>query len=236
MGQNLRYALDTSRLVASAARFAGVANRNLRDAWTDHLRSLARRVVGITPPSNERTPRGRNGTITTDDKRRGEASLARDLAAIFVPVDRARIGPRGADPGPIHRRVFIKNKIPGKALKNDQGQPYFVDATQLRALERKLKRKVGRLAGQWNSGVESVGARSPAWVARHGHADGRHRLVFSPGMYHFEMAATDVPDKVRGELLRRIGYAERYARRAKERGLRAILAKTAGQSGFDTRF
>ena len=236
MGRNLRFALDTSRVVLSAARFAGASNRTIRDEWTSHLRSLCRRVVGITPPANQRTPRGRDGAITTADKERGEKSLGRDLAAIFIPVERVRIGPGGdANPAAIHRRVFIKNKIPGKALKNDQAQPYFVDAAKLRALERALKKKVGRLAGQWNSGVESLNMRSPHWVARHGHANGRHRLIFSPGAYNFEMSATDVPNTVRGELLRRIGYAERYTLRAKERAMRHILLKTAGRAGFDTR-
>lgn len=233
MGRNLGFALDTRPLAASVARFSGVAQRSMRDEWTAHLRSLCRRVVGITPPSNEQTPRGRDGTITTADKQRGERALARDLAAIFVPVDRARVGPRGdADPASIHRRVFVAGKVPGKALKNDQAQPYFVDAPKLRALERALRKKVGRLAGQWNSGVESVGIRSPAWVARHGRANGRHRLVYSPGNYNFEMAATDVPPAVRAELLRRIGYALRYTLRAKQRAMKAILLKTAQRAGF----
>lgn len=236
MGRNLRFSLDTSRLVASAARMSGVSGRTVRDEWTRHLQGLARRVVGLTPPANQQTPRGRNGIITMADKKRGERTLARDLAAIFVPVERVRIGPRGeADPGAIHRRVFIANKVPGKLLKNDRAQPYFVDAAGLRALERRLRLKIGRLAGQWNSGVESVGLRSPAWVARHGHSQGRHRLVFSPGNYHFEMSATDVPDTVRAELLRRIGYAERYHLRAQQRAMRYILLKAAGRAGFDTR-
>lgn len=233
---NLRFALDTSRLVASAARFSGASGRTVRDEWTSHLLSLCRRVVGITPPSNEQTPRGRNGTITTADKQRGERAIDRDLAAVFIPVERTRIGPRGdQDPATTHRRVFIAQKIPGKQLRPDRAQPYFADATRLRALSRSLKKKVGRLAGQWNSGIESVGGRSPAWVSRHGRANGRRSLIFSPGAYHFEMSATDVPNTVRAELLRRIGYAERYTRRAKERALQAVLLKAAGRSGFDTR-
>lgn len=230
MAAGLRWALDTRPLVASAARFAGGAGRPLRDTWTDHLRSLCRRVVGITPPANQQTPRGRDGTITSADKKRGEDALARDLSAIFTPVQRG-----AADPAAIHRRVFIANKIPGKRLKNDQATPYLVDAAKLRALERALKRKVGRLAGQWNSGAESVGVRSPAWVARHGHANGRHRLVFTPGIFNFEMSATDVPQSVRAELLRRIGYAERYNLRAKARAMNAILAKAASSAGLTAR-
>ena len=72
-------------------------------------------------------------------------------------------------------------------------------------------------------------------MARHGSANGKHRLVFSPGNYHFEMSATDVPNTVRAELLRRIGYAERYRRRAGQRAMAAILAKAAGRAGFDTK-
>jgi hypothetical protein len=231
----LRFAFDTSRLTLASARFAGVAGTTMREGWTRFLLGLSRRVVGITPPASGQAGRGPGGAMTTEDKQRGERALARDLESVFVPVERAQRNPLvSSDPGAIHRRLFVSGKTPGKPLKNDREQAYLVDATALRALARKLRRKVGRLAGQWNSGIESVGGRSPAWVARHGHANGKHRLVFSPGAYHFEMSATDVPNSVRAELLRRIGYAERYQRRAGERAMKAILLKAAGRAGFAT--
>ncbi|MDF3056798.1 MAG: hypothetical protein K0R17_1013 [Rariglobus sp.] len=225
--------IDTSALVRSAARFSGVANTTLEYAWLRGLRGLARRVVGITPPANSASGRGPGGAITTADKARGENALARDLGYIFEPV----LEGGARDLAGIHRRLFLANKKPGKPLRSDlsEGNRYSANVADLEKVYRDLRRKVGRLAGQWNSGVEALGIRSPGWVARHGSADGRHRIVFGLLKYHFEMAATDVPEDVRAEMIRRIAYAERYAAASLEREMEAMILKAAGQSGFETR-
>lgn len=228
--------LDTRSLLRSVAQFSGVANTTTEAAWLRALRGLARRVVGITPPANSDSPRGRGGSITSADRARGDRAIERDLHHIFTPVTSGGIGAKGQDPAPIHRRIFIANKKPGKLLRSDlpAGQFYFADERALAQLEVRLKRKVGRLAGQWNSGVEALGIRSPAWVARHGSADGDHRLVLGFLTYAFVMSATDVPDSVRGELIRRIGYAISYTENSMEREIEAILLKAADRAGFST--
>ena len=233
----LQLQLDTRDLVASVARFSGVAGVTVEAAWLRALRGLARRVVGITPPAHSSSPRGRSGSITPEDKARGERAIERDLNFIFTPVSSKGIGARAPDPAVTHRRLFIQNKKPGKPLRSDlpNGQFYLADERQLARLELALKRKVGSLAGQWNSGVSALGISSPAWVARHGNSSGNHRLVFAFLKYSFEMSATDVPDSVRGELIRRIGYAIGYTENSLKREMEAMLLKAAGQSGFKTR-
>lgn len=240
------FAMEIRPLLASISRFSGAAQIELRAGFQRAMGMLARRAVAITPPAkrgnvpggdDEMTSRRSGFTITPEDKRRGESSLARDLEAIFVPVQRARVGPGGdQNPESIHRRVFTTGKVPGRPLKNDREQPYFVDAARLRALERKLKKQVGRLPGEWNKGVQAAGATSPAWVARHGTSNGSGSLNFvGVGIYQFLMSANDVPSSVRGEIVRRLGYAMRYTRRSLDRGTKAILLKSAGRAGFDTR-
>ena len=43
-----------------------------------------------------------------------------------------------------------------------------MDASALRTLKRELLKRVGELAAGWNAGVQKLGVKLPAWVARHG--------------------------------------------------------------------
>lgn len=181
-------------------------------------------LLQITPPCSQ----GRSGL---DGKRAGEKAIEKDLARHFVPVSGKGIGPRGDDPEPIHAIMFAYKK-PGRPLRRNRAQPYFVDERKLKALEKSLKSRVGFLASGWTASARALGASVPAWISRHGIGRGTIRMSFNAPRYSIEMTCFAPVNSPYQELERRVPYAIRYATNNLERQIKYQLEKDAGRAGF----
>lgn len=185
-------------------------------------------LLQITPPASQ-------GVSGIAAKKQGERSIDRDLAEIFVPVRyQARRDPVPPRPGPIQRRHFAQ-KRPGKPIRRDRLEPYYVDERAFRAMERELKRRVGWLASGWLASARALGAAVPAWVARHGTSRGMIRMSFSAPRYGIEMTCFAPSNSPWQELERRIPYALRYATNNLERQIRHQFGKDAAAVGLRPR-
>lgn len=191
---------------------------------------VARRLIGITPPAYGE--RGRGGTLTKDDQRRGENAIDRDLAALFWPAKIQRKKGKPLEEFPdvvgIHKKIFGSQKRPGKDLRNPRGvgEQMHVDYRKLNALRKSLYARVGAIAAGWLNGAEKVKATGvPAWVKRHTGNRGTSRLVIDKYGAGFEITNTAVPSKMRSHMERLKGYAVNYEAKAMFAAVKDIMNK-----------
>lgn len=177
------------------------------------------------------TPPGSQGVTGAAARRQGERAIARDLARIFEGVAIKGKGPPPPDPILIHRRHFYL-KRPGRRMRRDRGQPYFVDAVQLALMRRILQARVGKLAAGWTTAARAVGAAVPAWIARHGSERGLVDIDFRPPRYSILMVCLAPPGAPVEELRRRVPFALSYATRNLERQIVHWLRRDAARAGF----
>jgi hypothetical protein len=185
-------------------------------------------LLQITPPASK-------GKIGIAARRQGERAIDRDLEEIFSPVRIRGIGPVAPiAPYPIQRRHFAL-KRPGRRIKRDRSQPYFVDEQKYRAMRKELFRRVGFLASGWLSSARVLGASVPAWVARHGSSRGIIRMHFSAPRYGIEMVCFAPANSPWQELQRRVPYALRYATNNLQRQIKYQFEKDARVVGLGVR-
>lgn len=187
-------------------------------------------LLQITPPASA-------GVIGTAARRQGERAIDRDLSRIFQPVSIKFIGPSPEPhqmPGPIQRRHFAL-KRPGRPIRRDRAQPYYVDERRFIAMRRELIRRVGYLASGWVSSARALGASVPAWVARHGGGRGVIRIQFSAPRYGIEMVCFAPANSPWEELQRRVPYALEYATNNLQRQIKYQMEKDARAVGLSVR-
>lgn len=187
---------------------------------------LARNYLAITPPGDG-LQAGQRAVLTKEDQRRGQLSILADLARLFTGVRlKGERKEQWPDLAALHRSAFVQGKIPGKPIKK-MGPQKFVDQRKLRALQKTLFAKVGRLAAYWSAGFAALGAAGlPAWVRRHG-VRGEGRLEETATLWRFSMGNPAIPAGLMGDMERRARYAEQYTARALRDNLEAVQAKRA---------
>lgn len=216
--------------------YAVRTNRGFNDAFKRAMAGVARRAQAITPPASNNSARANaNGTagrpkLTQTDKKRGETSLQADLMAIFSGTQtngtRKSKAASEADIERIHDRIFAR-KVPKKTLRSDKpdGTKYDVDAMALKRFEAKLKKNVGFLAAGFNAGLKIFGITPPAWVGNKA-GKGTAQAQLTGLRRRVVITHEDVPDKLHGELQRRVNWATRAQMKAMEREIRAVAGKT----------
>ncbi len=192
-------------------------------------RIYMRNIIAITPPGDGAQSSDR-AALTKEDERRGRASVLADLSHLFIGVRlKGKRDEEWPDVAGLHRHAFITGKVPGKRIKR-VGNKKYVDQRKLKALQKALFAKIGRLAAHWLRAAEAIGAKGiPAWVRRHGVRGGGSRTP--PGAPRFRLEAINpaVPSAILGELERRISYAETYTANNLKRQLEAVLARQAAR-------
>ena len=209
------------------------------------FRSYAKTVV--SNPRNgagllQITPPGSQGVIGLAARRQGERAIDRDLSRMFTPI---RLKHKREERWPlefmrnIHEDVF-RHKVAGRpvprgVMTRHGAGPFYVDQRKLRRLAQELKLRIGRLSAGWLPAARALGAAVPAWIARHGSANGTVRLEFRGGVHECEMVAYANPGAPVAEVERRIPYAIGYAAKGAERALEFLIQRSARSAGFRTR-
>lgn len=112
-------------------------------------------------------------------RRRGEAKIDRDISLVFQPVRLKGVRPEVTpDPEPIwlerKRKKFERKK---QRMTRGRAQAYYVAREKVKALAKKAKLSIGKLASGWNRAWASLRKDSPpAFVKRHGQSLGQVRL------------------------------------------------------------
>lgn len=184
-------------------------------------------LIDITPPAG-------HGSFGHAAKMQGEHAIERDLSRVFIGValkhERTEQHP---DVEALHLAHLIA-KRPGSPMRPMKGVKYYVDATKLRALFRKLKGHVGRLASAWLVSAHRLGVRGPAWVERHGPGAGECNVQLQGPKKEIEMAIYAPDSAPVQELERRVLYAERYTAGRLFRAIEGAVLAAARKAGFRT--
>ena len=233
---NSKTTVDLREFQKAVDSYAIKTKRGFNDAFKRGMAGVVRRAQAITPPASQNSARANaqpgsaRPVLTQEDKRRGETALHADLMAVFsgTKTNGNRKSKSAAldDIERVHDRLFLK-KIPGKRLKSDKpdGSRYEVDSTALQRLEGKLKKRIGWVAAGFNAGCRALGVNPPAWVSNKS-GSGSADVALTGVSQHVTIINSGVPDKMLGELQRRVNWATRAQMKAMEREIKAIAGKT----------
>lgn len=218
----------TGNIALPFVEFAQTMHLTFEESLMRNAKGLIRRVMGITPPGQAD---GADGGLDSNGKVRGETAIARDLAAIFIPVVLKHKRPeRWPDLAAVHlARLQSDSRFNGK-LTRGRAQAYYVDVNKLKALYVDLKSHVGQMASGWMPAARALGVSAPAWVSRHS-ALGTFEVVRdADGISVHAVNAAMFPG-VMAEMQRRLPYATDYQFNAMQREMQYFLEKEASNLG-----
>lgn len=192
--------VDTSRLEAAMVEFATAGRKELVDVVRQQAGMLVGHVIALTPPGGSagQSMSDDSGGITLAAKKRGEASIAADIAKIFptstLPTktldamvangyefqtgkghkDTVReVAESVDDLRRIHK--FARNPKTGRTRKMKGGGMAITRKAVLRQYIRQEMAKVGKLNAGWLNAANELKTASrnvPAWIKRHGSRPG----------------------------------------------------------------
>ena len=134
------------------------------------------------------------------------------------------------DPREIHDR--FRDMRTGRINPRNLKHQYPVDTSALRALQRELLSRVGKLAGGWNAGAAKLGAKVPAWVSRQGAGRGAVSVVDSIRQFRITLTnavkyMTNVSD-----YMRRVESAIQIQAAKMERKADFLLTRALKRAGW----
>ncbi len=225
------FEVNTDHFAASVRRLSALNGKTMAELLLSYAKTtmINRHGVGIL----DLTPPGGGGTHGHAAKKRGEKTIARDLARIFVGVPiKDKLRERHPDIAAIHRRHLIR-KRPGSPMRCDRGkQKYYVDAAHLRSLAKTLRGRVGRLASGWVVSLRRLGMRGPAWVERHGAGPGEVRIDVHGAKKIVEMTLFARDHAPVADMNRRVSAALFYTSQRVKRAIIGTIAANARGAGF----
>ena len=219
---------DSRELRQSINRLAFELNRAPRDVCEEAARGFVREMVKITPP-------GSSGTSGSAAKKSGEKSILIGIASVLEEAGAGFHGPF-EDPAAVHARArnprtgrTDKRVLKGAARGSGKSQ---VDASALRAFQKKTLALVGLLAGGWNASAEKLGVKLPAWVARH--ATSRGSVVIKTNGYNFSITLNNEVKFVGGvkDYERRLEWAVKQQAKKMDRQCDFLLKRALRRSGW----
>lgn len=250
---------DMSRLDAAIRRYRGAAVKETSEVVRMAARNFIVRAAGVTPPSINGKADGaakkRGEAVIQNDldhilvgltpelydqfMELGGKSVRREMrrkdGTVYVTDSDIAIGSisdwhkqNRRENGRVHR-IGRKTRDIGRHKNWDRG---VVQAAEKKAYIKKVLARVGLLAAGWNASAIKLGARFPAWIKRHGHANGQCLVEENARGIRIRMEnAVGFATKVRG-LERRIKWAINAQANALDRAADNIMRKTAQRAGF----
>jgi hypothetical protein len=250
---------DMSRLDAAIRRYRGAAVKETSEVVRMAARNFIVRAAGVTPPSingkADGTSKKRGEAVIQNDldhilvgltpelydqfMELGGKSVRREMrrkdGTVYVTDSDIAIGSisdwhkqNRRENGRVHR-IGRKTRDIGRHKNWDRG---VVQAADKKAYIKKVLARVGLLAAGWNASAIKLGARFPAWIKRHGHANGQCLVEENARGIRIRMEnAVGFATKVRG-LERRIKWAINAQANALDRAADNIMRKTAQRAGF----
>jgi hypothetical protein len=192
------FVVDWSLFEETFARFARLTTNSIEDELKNQARLFVIDAIKVTPPFHQGVGQGVSAA-----KKAGEKSIGRNIDRLFVGKE--LVGSRRIT------HLFGRTDVPGlpyivpttekypdvsgmyerekatakrRALRGMRfyGPPKTVSRRKVRTLYRTEVRKVGWLAGGWNTAANRLGATAkvPAFVRRHAGAPGQVQIDFSP--------------------------------------------------------
>lgn len=218
--------IGCDRLDAAIVSLGGMMRGGIPEATRQAARGFLRREIAITPPASE-------GTTGLSARRQGERKIDRELARVFVPV---RLKHKRREEFPDVVGIYQQQVLPRKgrrgAIGRPLGQRYHVDQEKFNALRESLVANVGLLASGWNAAAGVLGVPVPAWIARHGLANGACEVLVEENRIVIVLTnAVSYARDVDG-YERRTRAALEYQAAAFEREVEFLLEKSVHAAGL----
>lgn len=167
--------VDMSGFNRSVKELSAVVNKDLHVVMRDEMRLLVERLVQLTPP-----PHGRGGA--NEAKKTGENAVQNDLKRLFFWEIQTKGGQTVpvANPGIVdsawHQTMRDRR---GRVRRPQERKP--VSKADFIRYFKTIAGHVGKAKAGWNAAAVRFKARAiPAWVKRHGTADGASSEVWTP--------------------------------------------------------
>lgn len=221
------FVLDAGWFEKTFARFAAVSTKSVEDLLKDQARLFVIDAIRVTPPFHQKV-----GQNATKAKEAGQKSVSANFNRLFLA--RTLVGSRKIT------HLFGKKDVPGlpyvvptrerfpdvQGIYNEEkskaksrairGMRFFekripVSRVKARRIYEKEIKKIGFLAGGWNTAAMALGAGSkvPAFVRRHASAPGQVQIDFKPHRLRIVLVnQVRYADHV-GGLQKRAGFALR---------------------------
>ena len=184
--------IDSAEFDKAAQRLIATSKRTTKELLNEQGKIIIVEAAKITPP-NKNFKWNRKG---------GEQAASNDLARLFVA---SKSKDAETNLAAVHRSN--RNRLGRVPRKVDK-----VPAKGLAQYRRKVLALVGKQAAGWKAAAIKLGAKLPAWIARHDRAGYiNYKQQGSRGV--LELANAGVYARARGSI---------------ERRLKAVLAKRAG--------
>jgi hypothetical protein len=243
--------VDTRRLEAAMREFAREGKKDLDDVIRQQAGIMTAHLIALTPPAAGRgQAMNDRGSIANEAKKRGEAVIAADIAALF-PTSRLNddriegmvatgfqwgtgrgkkvvreFAATEADLERIHR---LSRGSSGRVRTGRSGENMAVTrAAVRRAYIKQAQRKVGLLNAGWLQAareLKTAKRATPAWITRHGAQAGGLQLMRTPtGLRLRVMNRLPWFPKDMGA---RVGRAVVWRTRGLEKALDAMLERQA---------
>ncbi len=197
-------------------------------------RGAIRYLYAITPPASA-SGIAFNLDGTSEARRRGYATIERDMNKIFVPVrlkGKRKEQHSLEDMQRIHNK-HLQYKRPGAKMRR-YGPPNYVDRRKFNQMVTTLRSHVGRLASGWNAAGLALGITPPSWIGRHGTSRGTFQAEYNGDLLYIESVNLASPHAPVEELRRRVPYAVRYAMNDMHRQTVFLMQRNAGFLGLRT--
>lgn len=191
--------IDTRRLNAAMQEFARESRKELDVVVRQQAGIMVGHLIALTPPAaGMGQAMSDTGAITLEAKKRGEGTIAADIAVLFPTTKLAEGKVRGmidagwewgtgsgkktirefaeniGDLERIHR--FARSPASGRVRTGRTGQNMALTRAAVRkAYTKQAIKKVGLLAAGWIAAareLRTVGRATPAWITRHGKQPG----------------------------------------------------------------
>lgn len=229
--------------------YADEVGKTLADTIKRAAKGATRRVIELTPPASE-------GITGAAAYRSGRKKIERQMHAVLAPkklkgkrVITVVFGRRLARPITVKTREKYPDvvglyrqhtKFSNTGTKVSISKPakkFFVDEKKFNRLLRDKQSRVGRLASGWMAAAEMLDVPVQNWIKRHGRALGSVKVNLLTSRMRIDVSnhASGVPEHVKAEMKRRIGYAVEYQRAAMEREMRYVMMKRAQEHAIKTR-
>jgi hypothetical protein len=145
---------NTKPFEKALKEFQRTSKKNGQRVLMDQAKLFVRDVVSVTPPNKDATMRMGVGT----------ARVRSQIYQVMRGTSRAS----EENPRAIHKQYRRRNGNVGTNLKEPTDKRHRVQRDLLKAYIERKTAMVGFLAAGWNAAARKLGARMPAWIARHG--------------------------------------------------------------------
>ena len=239
---------DTTRIEEAFALVAQYTAKTLEQEFRSTVKGIVQFAINITPPAMGRKSKEKVAEFDTQALARGKASIDRDLAGLFVPIQiqghrtithafgrplESPVTVPTVEQHPNVEAIYAERsgRRHGGRMTRGRKQAYYVDAAKLESLKNKLYNHIGHAMGGFSSAAAAVGARMPSFAKGKGGA-GAGTLSITPERLHFHFENLVSYIGAIPEMEDRIQSAFDYQANAMLRRVPFMAAAAAKNAGF----